>query len=405
MRKIKYALGQLGKIITGATPPTKREELYGRLHPFITPSDLAEDSATVMAERGISEEGRDKYRTRILPAGAVCYTCIASIGKSCITDQPSLTNQQINSIVVDENLCDAKYLYYLLRVETPRIQALASGVATPIINKTAFSEIEVELPSLVTQRDIGRILWAYEELIQNNTRRIAFLEEMAQAIYREWFVSFRFPGHEQVEMVESELGPIPAGWEVRNLFDLAEVTYGFPFSSKLFSEVPEGMPVIRIRDIPNNVSQTYTREIADERFSVRNGDLLVGMDGDFHRGKWAGGDAYLNQRVARFRPNNRLSAYHLFLALERPIEYFNSTITGTTVAHLGDKHLRQVNLITPPVEMADRARELFDPIFSMELNLRVRNQRLRQTRDLLLPRLISGEIDVAAMEDELAGAA
>jgi type I restriction enzyme, S subunit len=298
---------------------------------------------------------------------------------------------------------DPQFVSYFLRTLDLANQNVAGAV--PGVNRNALHLLPVTCPELRIQRRIADILSAYDDLIENNTRRIALLEEMARAIYREWFVDFRFPGHEQREMVESELGPVPAGWEVKNLLDLAVVTYGYPFKSKQFTSNGVGMPVIRIRDIPNDVSQTYTKESADEKFLVRNGDLLVGMDGEFHRGKWAGGDAYLNQRVARFRTNGLLSPYHLFLALQAPIEYFNATITGTTVAHLGDKHLRQVKLLLPPENIAKKARDLFDPMFALEVNLRVRNWRLRRTRDLLLPRLISGEIDVTAVEEELAGAA
>jgi len=183
--------------------------------PFITPTDIEEQARLVRTARFLSDEGCRKQKNSLLPAGTVCFTCIgATIGKICMTTRPSFTNQQINSVVVDTDNHDPKYVYYLLRQQAGRVKALASGAATPIVNKSTFSNLRVLVPSLPAQRKTAAVLSAYDELIENNTRRIKILEEMAQAIYREWFVNFRFPGYEKVEMVDSQLGPIPEGWEV-----------------------------------------------------------------------------------------------------------------------------------------------------------------------------------------------
>jgi type I restriction enzyme, S subunit len=296
--------------------------------------------------------------------------------------------------------------YFLLSfIEHADISGYITGTAQPKLSQANLKAIKLRLPPLPVQERIADILSAYDALIDNNTRRIAILEEMAQAIYREWFVNFRFPGHEQVDMSVSELGPVPQGWEIRNLFDLADVTYGFPFKSKRFSDQREGLPVIRIRDILEGVSRTYTSEEVDPKYKVLNGDLLIGMDGDFHRGKWVGGAAYLNQRVARVRATGPLSPYHLFLALEAPIRFFNETITGTTVAHLGDKHLKQVNMVVPEPRVLQVATEILRAMFDLELNLRIMNQKLRSTRDLLLPKLVSGEVEVSALPEPEAAVA
>ena len=184
----------------------------------------------------------------------------------------------------------------MLKENAQKVKSIAGGAATPIVSKSAFSEIRLTVPPLHTQRKIAAILSAYDDLIENNTRRIKILEEIAQMLYREWFVNFRFPGHEKARMVKTKLGQVPEGWEVKNLFDVAEVTYGFAFKAKQFSSERIGKPAIRIRDILKNSSATFTDEEAPEKYIVKNGDLIIGMDGDFHMGKWAGGEAYLNQR-------------------------------------------------------------------------------------------------------------
>jgi type I restriction enzyme S subunit len=239
------------------------------------------------------------------------------------------------------------------------------------------------------------MLSAYDDLIENNNRRIKLLEEIAQRIYREWFVDFRYPGYQNVPLADSELGPIPQGWSLRPLFDVADVTFGFPFKSELFN-TEHGLPVIRIRDIPIGESATLTTEEPDHNYRVDNGDILIGMDGDFHMGRWSAGDAWLNQRVTRLRvASGATCRYALFLALEKPIADWNQAIVGTTVAHLGKRHLELITVPTPPASLGDALAAILNPIFDLEMTLRKATRQLRLTRDLLLPRLISGKVDVA----------
>jgi len=289
-----------------------------------------------------------------------------------------------------------KFYAYVFRSSLIRQTLSAQGNGTNIsnLNQTILSNLVVPFPPLKVQKQIAAILSAYDELIENNERRILLLEETARRAYDEWFVSFRFPGHEETTTVESELGLIPTGWSVKKLYDVAELTYGFPYKSKFFNEV-SGIPVVRIRDIKRNFSNTLTPENVDSRYLIANGDILVGMDGIFHMGKWSGGQAALNQRVVRFRPNNELPKYLLYCMVEKPIKYFESTIVGTTVAHLSAEDLKSIKVIWPSSEILGKAREVFDPLFNQEMNLSIRNALLTKTRDLLLPKLVSGEVDVS----------
>lgn len=420
MRTQKYQIGQLGKVITGATPPTKHPELYGDAYPFITPTDITDETVTVQPERGLSELGYEKYRTKVVPAGAVCYTCIASIGKICIADRPSLTNQQINSIVVDEALCDYRFLYYLLRHKTPSIQAIASGAATPIINKSAFAAIEVDLPPLSAQKCIASFLWQYDQLIANNTRRIAILEEMAQAIYREWFVHFRFPGHEQVEMVESELGPIPAGWEVARLRDVIAVIESGSRPRSAKTDDPKGVVSIGAGNISGLGRYNYgkdplvTRDFYDRltKGRVKSGDVLLYKDGAqigrkaMFRDGFPYEECCVNEHVLILRTNDRCSQEYLYFWLDQPdmtvrIINLNSNAAQPGITQDG---VLGLPIVIPPREMINGFAAIADPLLRLLFNLAKRNRRLHQARDLLLPKLMSGEIDVEALESEPVGA-
>jgi len=308
-----------------------------------------------------------------------------------------LHNQRLGKVInlrTDE--VEPQFLFFLLNTAQVRdqIKASASGATVRHTSPSRIYEVSVELPPLPTQRRIAGILLAYDELIENSQRRIRILESMARAFYREWFVLFRFPGHENHPRISSPLGEIPEGWGVCNVKDAATVTYGAPFKSRQFNAEGRGAPVVRIRDIPVGVSATFTEEAAEEKHHIRTGHILVGMDGDFHMCIWASGHAYQNQRVARFESNGEISNLHLFLALEKPIQDFNKTITGTTVAHLGAKHIKTIQLLWPPATLRNRASELLEPMSEQVIALKQRTDNLRRTRDVLLPRLLSGRLEL-----------
>ena len=174
-------IGNLGEVITGYTPPTKNAEYFGDVYPFITPTDITIDSRTVQTERFLSQKGYEYNKNRLLPPNAVCVTCIASIGKICMTTVPSVTNQQINSVIVNQDKYDPYFVYYLLITKTDVIQSVANSATTPIVNKSTFASISVCVPPLPTQVQIANFLdrktKQIDELIRIKERRIELLQE------------------------------------------------------------------------------------------------------------------------------------------------------------------------------------------------------------------------------------
>lgn len=146
-------IGDLGRVVTGSTPPAKHPEWFGAVSPFITPSDMTSGSRRARAERSLSEEGVNRLRSRLLPAGCTCFVCIGSIGKLCLTDSAAITNQQINAVVPAEGV-DGRFVYYLLKHNAARIASVAGGAATPIINKSAFAAMPVRVPDAQSQASI-----------------------------------------------------------------------------------------------------------------------------------------------------------------------------------------------------------------------------------------------------------
>jgi len=178
-----------------------------------------------------------------------------------------------------------------------------------------------------------------------------------------------------------------------NLYDFADVQMGFAFKAEAFNETGEGTPIIRIRDIPNQITKSYTTQDVDVNYFVEKGDLLIGMDGEFHMNEWLGQRGYLVQRVCRLRAYDELYQSYLWQALKQPIHYYETTISGATVAHLGKKHLEEIFVAQPKESMKSELEEL-NIMRKLKIILAKQNTKLREARDILLPRLMNGEIEV-----------
>ena len=290
--------------------------------------------------------------------------------------------------VTDFHGNDERFSYYFLK--SIDFKNYNSGSAQPSLNRNYIYPIEIKVPPLPIQRKIAAILSAYDRLIENNTRRIEILEEMARSIYREWFVKFRFPGHEQVQMVDSELGLIPEGWEVVCLGKLASFQTG-----KLNSNAAKPNGVYPFFTCSQEIFRTDTYSFDTECV------LLAGnnANGVFHikyfKGKF---DAYQRTYVIRSLNQHKVTNYYLYFAIKAQLEHLKSISTGSATKFLTLTILNNLNIIVSLPEIQDKFAKFIFVVFSEIELLQAKNANLRKTRDLLLPRLISGEIDVENLD-------
>lgn len=390
MRKT-ITIGDLGTIITGKTPPTTNKNYYGDYAVFIKPTDISEQSKyTYETEEMYSKLAAEKYESSLIPKGAICVPCIGTIGtKMTMAPCDCYTNQSINSIVCNENY-DNEYVYYLIKNFLPGLKAYNLGTASgrEYVSKSNFEKIElVAEQDKAIQKKIGVLLSRYDSLIENYQKQIKLLEEAAQRLYKEWFVDLHFPGHENTKIVNG----VPEGWEKKKLVDMVDVQYGYAFDGKLFNSNSEGMPILRIRNIPDGITSDYTTEEAQDCYIVHNGDIVVGMDGIFHINSWSGGDAYLVQRACSFRPKEECMKGFIFQAIQEPIKFFEKTLVGATVAHLGKKHIDSIELCVPK---NFALYQTFSKFYNQRQGLLSQIRLLTEARDRLLPKLMSGEINV-----------
>ena len=256
------------------------------------------------------------------------------------------------------------------------------GVAQQHFNVGAAKEMEITLPPIGTQRQIASILSTYDDLIENNTRRIKMLEDMAQMLYREWFVNFRFPGHRKVRMVESELGPIPAGWRVGRLDDAVMLQRGFDLPTA--QRIPGNVPIIAATGLngTHNVAKVKAPGVVTGRSGSLGTVMLVWEDfWPLNTALW----------VKEYRQSNPIHAYFTLQSLD--LKGFNS---GAAVPTLNRNDIHGLPTILPDTGTLNIFNESALPLFTLERTLEAKNLNLRSTRDFLLPKLISGEVPVEA---------
>ena len=392
MRWRKVSLASVSKSVSYGYTASASEEQVGPK--FLRITDIVPEYLDWNSVPYCRVNERDQERFSLEPGDIVVARTGATVGyaKQIRNVQHAVFASYLVRFRIDSEAADPQFVGRLVESAAYKrfVISQVGGAAQPNANAKVLGRFEFGLPTRLIQRRIASILTAYDDLIENNRRRIALLEEAARLLYREWFVYLRFPGHEGCEITDG----LPSGWERRLLFEESHATYGHAFKSALFTETEEGLPVVRIRDVPNGISVTWTTEEAPADRYVTDGDFLIGMDGDFHMNFWSGGKAWLNQRVTRINSEGRMSVGFLRFALEEPIKRLNETITGTTVKHLGAKHLRQIEVIAPPDVLLVQANGFFENIRNAIVNLRVQNQELSKARDLLLSRLMYGEIAV-----------
>ena len=393
-------------------------------HPVVRVSNFTDSSVDTSDLIFIPEEIAKDYGKYRLSEGDVVIQTVGSwpsnpasvVGKVIRIQKhasEALLNQNAVKLIPFASL-DQRFLFYRLKNEDYRSYIIntAQGAASQAsITLDSIRAFEFVLPAISYQQRIASILSAYDDLIENNTRRIKILEDMAQMLYREWFVNFRFPGHENVRMVESELGPIPEGWKVRKLSTLVKTQYGYTESATINPVGPKylrGMDINKSSYIQWDTVPYCPIATTDHgSYRLRVGDIVVirmadpGKVGMVEKDI----DAVFASYLIRLQIcDSSLSPYYLFsfLLSERYQDYVTGASTGTTRKSASAGVITDVPLLLPDSATCERYELFIRDSRRMLNNLLDRNSILRTTRDLLLPKLISGEISVEAFDEAAA---
>ena len=306
-------------------------------------------------------------------------------------------------ILGEKNGFDLRYIYYA--INNTDIKGYISGSAQPKLNQDNLKKIEILLPTIEVQRSISSFLSSVDSKIALNRAINRNLEALAKQLYDYWFVQFDFPDENGRpykssggKMVWNEVlkREVPEGWEAKRLFESTNVQYGFPFSTERFTEEITDVPVVRIRDILDGTVSAYSYEDTDEKYHLQEGDVLVGMDGNFHMNYWHNNNAYLNQRCVRIRPycDSPISSIQVLHAIKPYIKAKEQNAKGSTVGHLSDKDMKGLFLLEPKVSQLYNPRKTFDPILKQIIKNKQEIAALTHQRDELLPLLMNGQVTI-----------
>ena len=389
----KVKLGELYEVHNGLS---KGRQFFGTGFPFLTFSDVFNNWFLPEQLESLVQTTDKEREACSIKAGDVFITrtseTMDELGMSSVAlkDYPNATyNGFTKRLRPKTDRVFPRYMGYYLRTPKFRGQfmAFSSMTTRASLANNDLLNMEVELPPMDIQKNIATILSRYDSLIENYQKQIKLLEEAAQRLYKEWFVDLRFPGHENTNIVDG----VPEGWEKKKLIDLVDVQYGYAFDGHLFNSKEEGTPIVRIRNIPDGYTNDYTTEEANESYIINDGDILVGMDGIFHINTWSGGKAFLVQRACSFRPKDDSMKGFILQAIYEPIKFFENTVVGATVAHLGKKHIDSIELL---VSKNVSLYKPFEKKFNERQTLKSQLRLLTEARDRLLPKLMSGEIEI-----------
>ena len=305
---------------------------------------------------------------------------------------------------------DPRFVYY--RLQELDLARFNAGAGVPTLNRNHLDSLEVDVPPLPVQRRIACILSAYDELIENNQRRIQILETMARALYREWFVEFRFPGHDKISRVASPLGDIPQGWEVTTLGTQLNLLESGKRPKGGIRNVEDGVPSIGAENI-NGIGQ---HDFASEKYIpreffqemrkgvVRDRDVAIYKDGayigksSYFRDGFPHAECCVNEHVFLLHTDGiRFTQNALYLWLQEPdtVHAIRGKNANAAQPGINQQSVGSLKLVLSDEKTATQFDRLVEPLLAEIINLARRIQNLRRTRDLLLPRLLSGQVTLA----------
>lgn len=389
MKWEKIEIGQLGEVITGNTPPRKNPELYGDYIPFIKPTDMEIDRRyTTNPEECYSELGFEKYQKSLIPKGATCIVTIGSIGKKmtqAYTD--CFINQAVNAVIPNKEF-DNDFVYYLLKNNLDKVKGLDSGTSSgrENVSKSSFSSIEIKVVKhLPTQRKIASILSAYDDLIENNLKRIKLLKEKAFLRYKEIVRSEKLEEYFIEEVCETLGGGTPATGD-RRFWDDGEILWFSP------TDLTKHNSIVLLdsdKKITELGLQKSSAKLVPPKTILMTSRASIGYFGLINK------PASTNQGFINIIPFNESHRAYILFDLKSRKEEIIGNANGSTFLEISKGKFRQMKIKLPKDEKVLIGFEKeFEVIFNFIENLLKQNTKLREARDILLPRLMSGEIEV-----------
>jgi type I restriction enzyme S subunit len=397
----KFRLIDLLNLIGGGTPKTGVAEYWNGDIPWLSVVDFSGDSKYVYeTEKAITTEGLNNSSTKILKEGQLILSARGTIGEIAMLKRDMAFNQSCYGINANENSTN-NFLYYLLKMCVSELKSNANGAVFDTITKETFNHIEVSVPKIEIQIKIASILSSFDDKIENNLSTNQTLEEIARTLFKEWFVNFNYPnadGH----LKQSEFGQIPESWEVGTLGDIAEQVK----ESVKPSSYPEkefhhySLPAFDTDELP---SKDLGNSILSNKSSVKKYSVLFSKLNPRIPRIWSIGDideevSICSTEFIGFTPKRDFFYSYLNYFLKQPelVTRLTGIATGTSNSHqrIKPSDLLELEVLIPDDEIVLKFEKIVKPILEIRFHKIIENQQLKTTRDSLLPKLMSGEIEV-----------
>lgn len=387
-------LSDIGEIVGGATPPTSREEYYNGDIPWITPKDLAgyHERYITRGERNITKEGLDACSVRMMPQNTVLFSSRAPIGYVAIAKNAICTNQGFKSIIPNNNI-DSLFLYYLMIYNRDKIASMGSGTTFKEVSATTMRSIEVDIPDIQTQRTISNILNSLDEKIEVNQRISDNLQQQATTLFESWFVNY-----------EPWNGIQPADWKNAPLGIFVEIKRGGsprPIQDYLSNS---GLRWLKISDV-TSLNSPYVLKIKEhikeeglrKTVLLKAGELVLSNSATPGIPKILDVDSCIHDGWLYF-PKSELSKFYLYLFFNHIRKELVALGNGSVFTNLKTDILKNFPATKANEETLHKFDSLVKPLFDAILNTERENYELETTRDILLLKLMSGEIDVSNIQ-------
>lgn len=391
----RCTLADLGSIVTGKTPSTKVESYWnGDVH-FVTPADIQTTKHIFEVGRCISNEGMNAVKGSILPKGSVCVSCIGNLGYVGMTTMKCVSNQQINSIIPSQSY-DNDFVFYLMKYLWPEFKNFeGQSTALSILNKGQFSKIEVNVPSLPTQKRIASVLSSFDNAIENNQHLISNLLEQADLLFKSWFISFERWG-----------GNRPTSWLEKTLGDFLIVKRGGsprPIADYICSD---GLNWLKISDVTSlkspfvfSIKEKIKKEGLKKTVFMKKGSLVLSNSATPGIPVILEVDTCIHDGWLYFE-NSKLSNEFLYLLFRSIRRKLVSLGNGSVFTNLKTDIVRSFPVFDVPKSALKEFDSMIKPFFDMMLSKNIENNNLIKIRDSLLQKMMSGEIDVSKVKIE-----
>ena len=377
------------RISSGGTPSRRHSEYFSKEsgHLWVKSKELL-DSGISSTEEKITDDALNNSSAKYFPEHSVLIAMYgANVGQLGWLRNPATVNQAVCGLVIDPEKADWRYVFYALLQNRDNLTVQARGAAQQNLNQDLIKSFEIPFLSLDDQHLVSDVLSAYDDLIENNTRRIQILEQLAQAIYIEWFVKFRFPGYEKVKMVDSgtDFGKIPEGWEVKKIGEIFSVKYGKNLPKTTITESGK-FPVYGAGGVIGFYSEK----------NINDKTALITSRGNGSGTVWrTKGSGFVTNNSFSITGKDWYSYFNMSLIYNLLLSAnIRSSISGSAQPQVTINSLNYVEVLVPEKSIAEIFQNEAMYLYDLSDRLFMTNQNLRQTRDLLLPRLVTGEIKV-----------